>query len=170
MITNNNRIDVSPLLNRSLQPIKDDNQDITSLKRRVKGESSVQRDPLFDEIPEDTVDYMETENAQDVGRTREIVDEDKEIDENMLSTEDVLSTDKEKVSTDKEKVRNFKHSELKTKKFEEIQALYEKIKRLDEDFISIGSAEDERLIKRVNEKGIDSSKSEVIKEESVGNY
>ncbi|GJR99676.1 hypothetical protein Tco_0316185 [Tanacetum coccineum] len=63
-------------------------------------------------------------------------------------------------------VGNFKHFELKTKKFEEIQALYEKIKRLDEDFISIGSAEDERLIKKMNEKGIDSSKSEVIKEES----
>ncbi|GKB25474.1 hypothetical protein Tco_0864875 [Tanacetum coccineum] len=44
-------------------------------------------------------------------------------------------------------VGNFKHSDLKTKKFEEIQALYEKIKRSDEDFISIGSAEDERLIK-----------------------
>ncbi|GJW15649.1 hypothetical protein Tco_0019782 [Tanacetum coccineum] len=41
-----------------------------------------------------------------------------------------------------------------------------KIKRSDKDFISIGSAEDERLIKRMNEKGIDSSKSEVIKEES----
>ncbi|GKA80924.1 hypothetical protein Tco_0787616 [Tanacetum coccineum] len=49
---------------------------------------------------------------------------------------------------------------------EEIQALYEKIKRSDEDFISIGSAEDERLIKRMNEKGVDLSKSEVIKEES----
>ncbi|GJT42644.1 hypothetical protein Tco_0951359 [Tanacetum coccineum] len=73
-------------------------------RKFAKGESSVQRDPLFDEIPEDTVDHMETENAQDVGRTREIVDEDKEIDENILSTEDVLSTDKEKVSTDKEKV------------------------------------------------------------------
>ncbi|GKC82576.1 hypothetical protein Tco_1138293 [Tanacetum coccineum] len=63
-------------------------------------------------------------------------------------------------------VGNFKHSELKTKKFEEIQALYEKIKRSDEDFISIGSAEDERLIKRMNEKGIDSSKNEMVKEES----
>ncbi|GJS64663.1 hypothetical protein Tco_0679227 [Tanacetum coccineum] len=40
------------------------------------------------------------------------------------------------------------------------------IKRSDEDFISIGSAKDERLIKRMNEKGVDSSKSEVIKEES----
>ncbi|GKG29888.1 hypothetical protein Tco_0419786, partial [Tanacetum coccineum] len=36
----------------------------------------------------------------------------------------------------------------------------------DEDFISIGSAEDERLIKRMNEKGVDSSKSEVVKEEN----
>ncbi|GJV09169.1 putative ribonuclease H-like domain-containing protein [Tanacetum coccineum] len=317
--------------------------------------SEVQRDPLFDAIPEDAVDHMETENAQDEGRTREMVDEDKEIDENILSTEDVLSTDKEGVSTDrpivstdgskvstdrqnedteenfkgteehnegteeqiestngqrkakvllnmsqakavsreKEKgvelkdieetdrprptstrslltlkpllkidpkdkgkkkieegdesesesdgipeaekkfkqletdeemarkiqeeeqftieerakflhdtiaaqriflaqqrseairnrpptknqlrnqmmtylkhVGNFKHVELKIKKFEEVQALYEKIKRSDEDFNSIGSAEDERLIKRMNEKGVDSSKSEVIKEES----
>ncbi|GKF96700.1 hypothetical protein Tco_0292521, partial [Tanacetum coccineum] len=63
-------------------------------------------------------------------------------------------------------VGNFKHAELKIKKFEEVQALYEKIKRSDEDFISIGSAEDERLIKRMNEKGFDSSKSEVLKEKS----
>ncbi|GKB15100.1 hypothetical protein Tco_0849023, partial [Tanacetum coccineum] len=70
----------------------------------AKGESSVQRDPLFDAIPEDVVDHMETENAHDEGRTREMVDEDKEIDENILCTEDVLSTDKEGVSTDMEKV------------------------------------------------------------------
>ncbi|GKD43101.1 hypothetical protein Tco_1267746, partial [Tanacetum coccineum] len=84
------------------------NQMMTYLKRvgnfifsYNKGESSVQRDPLFDEIPEDTVDHMDTENAQDEGRTREIVDEDKEIEENVLSTEDVLNTDKEEVSTDR---------------------------------------------------------------------
>ncbi|GJS22918.1 hypothetical protein Tco_0451550 [Tanacetum coccineum] len=63
-------------------------------------------------------------------------------------------------------VGNFKHAELKIKKFEEVQALYEKIKRSDEDFISIGSAEDERLIKKMNEKGVDSSKDEMIKEQS----
>ncbi|GKA56383.1 hypothetical protein Tco_0755455 [Tanacetum coccineum] len=73
-------------------------------RKFAKGESSVQRDPLFDEVPEDTADHMETENAQDEGRTREMVDEDKEIDEKILSTEDVLSTDKEGVSTDMEKV------------------------------------------------------------------
>ncbi|GKC41261.1 hypothetical protein Tco_1058983 [Tanacetum coccineum] len=277
-------------------------------RKFAKGESSVQRDPLFDEIPEDTVDHMETENAQDEGRTREMVDEDKEIDENILSTEDVLSTDKEGVSTDMEKVstdrpivstdgskvstdrqnegteehnegteeqfestdgqrkgtedhteeeiaaqatqtptstifgddetiakvllnmsqakavsrekekglesdeelarkvqeeweaeeernriaeENAANEELirdfddmkarieadrllaeklqeqereqftieERAKFLKLQALYEKIKRSDEDFISIGSAEDERLIKKMNEKGVDLSKS-----------
>ncbi|GJW14502.1 putative ribonuclease H-like domain-containing protein [Tanacetum coccineum] len=73
-------------------------------RKFAKGESSVQRDPLFDEMPEDKIDHMETENAQSEGRTREMVDEDKEIDEARLSTEDEVSTVKEGVSTDFEKV------------------------------------------------------------------
>ncbi|GKD72538.1 hypothetical protein Tco_1330820, partial [Tanacetum coccineum] len=32
-------------------------------RKFAKGESSVQRDPLFDEILEDLVDHIETENA-----------------------------------------------------------------------------------------------------------
>ncbi|GJZ31653.1 hypothetical protein Tco_0576700 [Tanacetum coccineum] len=154
----------------------------------------------------------ETENAQSEGRTRDMVDEDKEIDEVRLSTEDGVSTDKEEVSTNFEKVsterpivsidgskvstdeantkvlkkklkvpamanRRFikrqrkktieeednSESEdedipqaLKSKKFEDIQAMYEKIKRSDEDFIAIGSVEDESLIKKMKKK--DSSK------------
>ncbi|GJZ78492.1 putative ribonuclease H-like domain-containing protein, partial [Tanacetum coccineum] len=73
-------------------------------RKIAKGESSVQRDPLFDVMPEDNIDHMETDNAQSEGRTREMVDEDKEIDEVRLSTEDAVSTDKEGVSTDFEKV------------------------------------------------------------------
>ncbi|GKF32003.1 hypothetical protein Tco_0101801, partial [Tanacetum coccineum] len=73
-------------------------------RKFAKGKPSVHRDPQFDEIPEDTLDQMETENAQVVGRTRDIVGEEKANGENILSTEDVLSTDKEKVSTDKKKV------------------------------------------------------------------
>ncbi|GKC53483.1 hypothetical protein Tco_1076228, partial [Tanacetum coccineum] len=61
-------------------------------------------------------------------------------------------------------VGNFKHSELKSKKFEDIQAMYEKIKRSDKDFIAIGSVEDESLINRMNKK--DSSKGEENKQES----
>ncbi|GJY68765.1 hypothetical protein Tco_0471747 [Tanacetum coccineum] len=233
---------------------------ITKLKKQAKPvikhhKEYRKEDPLFDEIPEDKIDHMETENAQSEGRTREIVDEDKEIDKLIIhkmkvipsrkeystdfekhrltdqytaeqregTEEKVESTDGQKnkakaVSREKEKcvelkdveetdrpkptstrslltlkpllkidpkdkgkkkigerwnesdrdrhVGNYKHAELKIKKFEEVQALYEKIKRSDEDFISIGSAEDERLIKKMNEKGVDLSKSEVIKEES----
>ncbi|GJR85578.1 hypothetical protein Tco_0209589, partial [Tanacetum coccineum] len=73
-------------------------------RKKAKGESSVQRDPLFEVLPEDKIDHMETENAQSEGRTREMVDEDKEFDEDRLSTEDVVSTDKEGVSTDFEGV------------------------------------------------------------------
>ncbi|GJR08817.1 putative ribonuclease H-like domain-containing protein [Tanacetum coccineum] len=73
-------------------------------RKKAKGESSVQRDPLFDVMPEDKIDHMETENAQSEGRTREMVDEEKEFDEDSLSTEDEVSTDKEGVSTDFEKV------------------------------------------------------------------
>ncbi|GKE79951.1 hypothetical protein Tco_1549951, partial [Tanacetum coccineum] len=48
-------------------------------------------------------------------------------------------------------VGNKKHSDLKNKTFEEIQALYEKVKRFDESFTAVGSTEDERKIKEMNE-------------------
>ncbi|GJU22031.1 hypothetical protein Tco_1155373 [Tanacetum coccineum] len=48
-------------------------------------------------------------------------------------------------------VGNKKHSDLKNKTFEEIQALYEKVKRFDESFTAVGSTEDERNIKEMNE-------------------
>ncbi|GKC68047.1 hypothetical protein Tco_1100645 [Tanacetum coccineum] len=71
---------------------------------QAKAKPSVHKDPLFDEIPEDTLDYMETEDAEDVGRTRDVVKEEKENADDEVSTEDVLSTAQQKVSTDKEKV------------------------------------------------------------------
>ncbi|GKB25623.1 hypothetical protein Tco_0865024 [Tanacetum coccineum] len=71
-------------------------------RKSAKAEPSVHKDPLFDEMPEDTLDYMETEDAQDVGRTRDVVDEEKENAEDVLSTaQQKVSTDKEKVSTDR---------------------------------------------------------------------
>ncbi|GKF13482.1 hypothetical protein Tco_0054944, partial [Tanacetum coccineum] len=48
-------------------------------------------------------------------------------------------------------VRNKKHSDLKNKTFEEIQTLYEKVKRFDESFPVVGSTEDERNSKEINE-------------------
>ncbi|GKB19325.1 hypothetical protein Tco_0853248, partial [Tanacetum coccineum] len=68
----------------------------------AKGETSVQRDHLFDEILEDTLDHMETENAQDVGRTRDIMGEEKENDEIILRCKLKVqdSTDEQNKGTD----------------------------------------------------------------------
>ncbi|GJS28331.1 putative ribonuclease H-like domain-containing protein [Tanacetum coccineum] len=64
-------------------------------RKSATAEPSVHKDPLFDELVEDTLDYMETEDAQDVGRTREYDDEKKTVEK--------MHTDKHKVCTDKEK-------------------------------------------------------------------
>ncbi|GKA30297.1 hypothetical protein Tco_0716602 [Tanacetum coccineum] len=55
-------------------------------------------------------------------------------------------------------VGNKKHADLKTKSFDEIKALYEKLKRFDDSFIIIGSTEDERKIKEMNEGASDPDK------------
>ncbi|GKB05459.1 hypothetical protein Tco_0833654 [Tanacetum coccineum] len=60
-----------------------------------------------------------------------------------------------------------KHSDPKTKSFKEIQVLYEKIKRSDDSFIAIGTAEDEKVIKDMNEQAADASKKRVKKDDSV---
>ncbi|GKE70777.1 hypothetical protein Tco_1528849, partial [Tanacetum coccineum] len=52
-------------------------------------------------------------------------------------------------------VGNKKHSDLKNKTFEEIQALYEKVKRFDESFTVVGSNKDERKTKEMNEEAKD---------------
>ncbi|GKD23942.1 hypothetical protein Tco_1225645, partial [Tanacetum coccineum] len=62
-------------------------------------------------------------------------------------------------------VANKKHAELKSKSFEEIQVLYERYKKQDQTFVAIGSEEDERAIKKMNEKATD--KEEEKKDESV---
>ncbi|GJZ77585.1 hypothetical protein Tco_0642257 [Tanacetum coccineum] len=73
-------------------------------RKSAKAEPLIHKDPLFDEIPDDTLVYMDTEDAQDVGRTRDVVNEEKERAKDAVSTEGVVSTDKEKVSTDRPNV------------------------------------------------------------------
>ncbi|GJX20777.1 hypothetical protein Tco_0223454 [Tanacetum coccineum] len=65
-------------------------------RKSAKAEPIVHKDLAFDELDDDEIDYMETEDAQDVRRTRYIVHE-----ENEISTEDALNTDQPKVSTDR---------------------------------------------------------------------
>ncbi|GKA72125.1 hypothetical protein Tco_0778341, partial [Tanacetum coccineum] len=68
-------------------------------RKSAKAEPSVHKDPLFDELPDDTLDYMDTEDAQDVGRTRDVVNEEKETADDKVLTNPKVSTDKEKDST-----------------------------------------------------------------------
>ncbi|GJU24289.1 hypothetical protein Tco_1162910 [Tanacetum coccineum] len=132
------------------------------------------------------------------GGHEDVVDEEKENDEDVLSTEDVLILDDKvkvllsmsqakAVSREKEKGVEFKDIEETDKprptstrsrlNLKPLQREQTPIKnstkksnddhlKHDERFISIGSAEDERLVKRRIEKGIDSSKDEMVKEES----
>ncbi|GKC16881.1 hypothetical protein Tco_1013663, partial [Tanacetum coccineum] len=105
--------------------------------------------------------------AKDVGRIRDTVGEEKENDENVLSTEDVLSTDKEKVSTDKEKVSTDKPivstdgSKVSTDR--QIEGTDEQIKGTDEqskgtdDHTEEGSSS--RILKKLGQTGILSTRS-----------
>ncbi|GKD43694.1 hypothetical protein Tco_1268339 [Tanacetum coccineum] len=70
-------------------------------RKSAKAEPSVHKDPLFDELPDDTLDYIDTKDAQDVERTRDVVYEEKKTANDKVSTEDALSTDKEKVCIDR---------------------------------------------------------------------
>ncbi|GJW16841.1 hypothetical protein Tco_0024277 [Tanacetum coccineum] len=63
-------------------------------RKSAKGEPSVHKNSLFDKLPEDTVDYMETKVVQDVGSTAQ---------EKVSTDTPKVSTDGSKVSTDKEK-------------------------------------------------------------------
>ncbi|GJY69019.1 hypothetical protein Tco_0472001, partial [Tanacetum coccineum] len=105
--------EIIDFLKRSfIHPVSDQAKEIQHLKAQIKKlkkqakpvikhHGAWLQNPLFDEISRDTLDHMDTDNAQVVGRTRDIVSEEKEIDVNILSTEDVVSTDKEKVSIDR---------------------------------------------------------------------
>ncbi|GJV64564.1 hypothetical protein Tco_1475392 [Tanacetum coccineum] len=60
-------------------------------------------------------------------------------------------------------VKGKKHADLKNKNFKEIQVLYKEVKRFDKNFIAIGSAEDERQIKEMNEESKDPKKKRLKK-------
>ncbi|GJV99273.1 hypothetical protein Tco_1554525 [Tanacetum coccineum] len=56
-----------------------------------------------------------------------------------------------------------KHSDLKTKTFEEIQVLYERLNRQDQNFVAIGFAKDEIHIKEMNDESKDPEKKRLKK-------
>ncbi|GKG21036.1 hypothetical protein Tco_0380837, partial [Tanacetum coccineum] len=81
----------------------------------------------------------------DVGRTRDIVDEDKEINENILSTEDMLSTDKEKVSTDRPMVSTDGSKVSTDRKIEDDETIAKVLLNMSQA----------KAVSRENEKGVE---------------
>ncbi|GJU92381.1 hypothetical protein Tco_1304804 [Tanacetum coccineum] len=76
-------------------------------RKKAKGESSVQRNPLFDVLPEDKIDHMETEHAQSEGRTKEITDEQVEgTEEHNQGTEEIFEGSEEQREGTEEKVES----------------------------------------------------------------
>ncbi|GJZ00579.1 putative ribonuclease H-like domain-containing protein, partial [Tanacetum coccineum] len=70
-------------------------------RKSAKAEITIHKDKAFDELDGDEIDNMKTKDAQEMERTRYVVHEEKERNEKEVSTEDALSTDKEKDSTDR---------------------------------------------------------------------
>ncbi|GKE29123.1 hypothetical protein Tco_1444507, partial [Tanacetum coccineum] len=66
-----------------------------------KGEPSVHKDPSFDDLDDDAIDYMETEDAQNKGRTSSVVLEEKESADKEVSTKAHVSTVKPNEGTAK---------------------------------------------------------------------
>ncbi|GKF26635.1 hypothetical protein Tco_0082529, partial [Tanacetum coccineum] len=133
-------------------------------RKSAKAEPSVPKDPAFGELTDDTLDYMESEDAQDVGRTRKVVNEEKEsadngvstkdkvsVDKakvstnNGLSTEDEVSTDKAKVSTDRSKVSTDRSRDSTDKEKDSTE-------RPDEVLLNMSQA---KAVSREKEKGVE---------------
>ncbi|GJR95787.1 hypothetical protein Tco_0267961 [Tanacetum coccineum] len=70
-------------------------------RKLAKAEPTVHKDPAFDELDDDTMDYMETEDAQYVEKTSYVVHKEKESAEKGVSTKHPLSTAQPKVSNNK---------------------------------------------------------------------
>ncbi|GJX14225.1 hypothetical protein Tco_0205983 [Tanacetum coccineum] len=135
-------------------------------KKRIKEED--ESDTELEGITEAKKKFKQLANNEEVARKVqeevEAEEEKKRLDEEEV-TKATLSNeydfiqarlDADKILTEKlqeeeiDHVGGKKHSELKTKTFEEIQVLYERLKRQDQNFVAIGSAEDERQIKELN--------------------
>ncbi|GJX84627.1 retrovirus-related pol polyprotein from transposon TNT 1-94 [Tanacetum coccineum] len=94
----------------------------TKGRKPAKAEPTVHKDLAFDDlddIMDDAMDYIESEEAQDEGRTSFVMLEEKESTQNGVTTEVEISTvkpdkgtDKSKVSTDKPEVSTAKPKEV----------------------------------------------------------
>ncbi|GKE36068.1 hypothetical protein Tco_1455390, partial [Tanacetum coccineum] len=98
-------------------------------RKPTKAEPTMHKDPAFDDlddIMDDAMDYMESEDAQDEGRTSSVVLEEKESTHKGVSTEVEVSTIKPDEGTNKSKVSTDK-TEVSTAKPKEVEVSTDKL-------------------------------------------
>ncbi|GJR18909.1 hypothetical protein Tco_0967436 [Tanacetum coccineum] len=101
----------------------------TQGSKPAKAEPIVHKDPAFDDlddIMDDAMDYMESKDAQDEGRTSSVVLEEKESTQKGVTTEVEISTVKPDEGTDKSKVSTDK-PEVSTAKTKEVEVSTDKL-------------------------------------------
>ncbi|GKF49221.1 hypothetical protein Tco_0142472, partial [Tanacetum coccineum] len=89
---------------KSLKPKWMQKESVSKQGRKLaKAKPTMHKDPAFDDL-DDAMDYMETKDAQDEGRTSYVVLKEKESAEKGVSTKVEVTTDKPDEGTDKSKV------------------------------------------------------------------
>ncbi|GJV56318.1 hypothetical protein Tco_1457323 [Tanacetum coccineum] len=138
---------------------------IMSYKKRL----TLHKDPAFDDL-DDAMDYMETEDAHDEGTAR--------VEADSILAARLQEEEREKFTIEERAKllmiyccsygRFIAQQELLISRKYTLQELilYEKVKSSDENFVAIGSAKDERIIRELNKKADGIKKANNIKEES----
>ncbi|GJS17071.1 hypothetical protein Tco_0411543 [Tanacetum coccineum] len=132
-------------------------------ERLVEQEEEAAQEALATEF-----DYIQARLNADQILAEKLQQEEREqysIEDRAKNKPPTISQLRNQMITYLKHVANKKHAELKSKSFEEIQVLYERYKKQDQTFVAIGTEEDERAIKKMNEKAI--HKEEEKKDESV---
>ncbi|GJY05248.1 ribonuclease H-like domain, reverse transcriptase, RNA-dependent DNA polymerase [Tanacetum coccineum] len=89
---------------------------------KAKGESKVHRDPLFDVMPEDKIDHMETENAQSTEEQSEGTEEQREgTKEKAKSTDEQIEGTKDQLRNKLRLKHPLKHPLLWTLSLKEVE-------------------------------------------------
>ncbi|GJR48297.1 hypothetical protein Tco_1316400 [Tanacetum coccineum] len=95
-------------------------------------------------------DFIQARLNDDKILAKKLQEEEREISEAIKNKPPSRNQLRNQMMTYLKHVGGKKHSDLKGKTFKEIHVLYERLKRKDQNFVAIGSAEDERQIKELN--------------------
>ncbi|GJT00691.1 putative ribonuclease H-like domain-containing protein [Tanacetum coccineum] len=132
-------------------------------KSKVSGRQLEQEEEAAQEALATEFDYIQARLNADQILAEKLQQEEREqysIEDRAKFLHDTIAAQRKFLAEQRRKP-----CEFKSKSFEEIQALYERYKKQDQTFVAIGTEEDERAIKKMNEKAI--HKEEEKKDESV---